>query len=173
MNQNDRTDFAKCFAATCLVYDVSPSTEKANAYFSLLGKFSIEQVLTAFAKHPLDPDRGRFFPKPADIVYQMQGTEKQALELMENKAEVEWAAIVTAASGGYEPKNISVESRSALRSLGGINKVGYTLEKDLPFLKRDFVALVKSITTAKSDQLDESLPLYSELIIKKTQVAVK
>ena len=33
MNQNDRTDFAKCFAATCLVYDVSPNTDKANAYF--------------------------------------------------------------------------------------------------------------------------------------------
>lgn len=173
MNQNDRTEFAKCFAATCLVYDVAPNSEKANAYFSLLSGFSLQQVLNAFAAHPLEPERGRFFPKPADIVYQIDGTEKQRHDTLEQQAELQWSAIVKASSNGVEPVNISLEARSALRSIGGSHKVGYTLEKDLPFLKKDFIALFKSITAASSDQIDDSIPLSLELKNKKTQVAVK
>lgn len=173
MNQSDRTDFAKCFAATCLVYDVSPNTDKANAYFSLLSEFSLQQVLRAFSKHPLDPDRGRFFPKPADIVYQITGTEKQQSESLERQAELEWAQIYRASANGNEPKNISIEALAALRSIGGSSKVGYSLEKDIPFLKRDFIVLFKSISQASASQLDESLPCYPLLVSKKTQVAIK
>ena len=173
MDHNDRTEFAKCFAATCLVYDVSPNTDKANAYFSLLSGFTLQHVLKAFADHPLEPERGRFFPKPADIVYQITGTEKQQGESLERQAELEWAQIYRASANGVEPKNISIEALSALRSIGGCSKVGYSLEKDIPFLKREFIALFKSISQASVSQLDESLPCYLLLVSKKTQVAVK
>jgi hypothetical protein len=173
MTKNDKQEFAKAMTACYMAFDKQLDANQMGLYFEMLSDYNVNQVTQAFKAHMKDPDRGRFFPKIADVIYQIIGTEKQRSELQETTAELEWAKIYAAASNGAEPRNISVEARSALRSLGGVNKVGYTLEKDIPFLKREFMALHKSIVGCTSDQLDSSLPLYSELVSKKNQVAIK
>jgi len=173
MTKNDKQEFAKAMTACYMAFDKHQDSNQMAIFFDLLSDYDVVSVCKAFRKHLTDADRGRFFPKPADIIYQITGTEKQQSESLESLAELEWCKIYSSASRGVEPVNITIEARYALRALGGVNKVGYTLEKDIPFLKREFIALVKSITGAKSDQLDKSLPLYSELINKKTQVAVE
>ena len=173
MNTKQKKEFADSYMATCLAYDKEFNVELAKLYFSDLSEYSIQQVSAAFSKHRKDPDRGRFFPKVADLVYQITGTEKQQGESLDQQAELQWAAIMRAATNGSEPVNISVEARSALRAIGGCQKVGYTLEKEIPFLKREFIALFKSISKAPASQLDESLPCYALLVSKKTQVTVK
>ena len=173
METNQKKQFADNYMLTCLAYEKEFKAEVANLYFHDLSDYSIEQVSIAFSKHRKDPDRGRFFPKVADLVYQITGTEKQQGESLEQQAELQWAAIMRAATNGSEPVNISVEARSALRAIGGCQKVGYTLEKEIPFLKREFIALFKSISKASISQLDESLPCYALLVSKKTQVTVK
>jgi len=169
----NKKQFADQFMLTCLSYEKDFNAALANLYFSDLADYSDDQVCSAMAKHRKDPDRGRFFPKVADIIYQITGTGKQQADNSDSLAELEWSKIYAAAANGNEPVNISVESRSALRSIGGASKVGYTLEKDIPFLKREFLSLRKSLANCSSDQIDELIPLHSELINKKTQVAVK
>ena len=173
MTKNDKLEFAKAFTACYMAFDKDPNTEQMHVYFDLLSDYSVDDVCSAFRAHIKDPDRGRFFPKVADLVYQITGTEKQQGESLEQQAELQWAAIMRAATNGSEPVNISVEARSALRAIGGCQKVGYTLEKEIPFLKREFIALFKSISKAPASQLDKSLPCYDDLITKKQQVTVK
>lgn len=170
---HNKKRFADQFMLTCLAYEKDFNTALANLYFSDLSDYSDDQVCTAMERHRKDAERGRFFPKVADIIYQINGTAKTRADADESQAELEWSKIYAAACNGNEPANISVEARSALRSIGGAHKVGYTLEKDIPFLKREFMALRKSLVNCSSDQIDDSIPLHSELINKKTQVAIK
>lgn len=173
MSNLDKKEFAEAFSATCLAYEKAFSPELAKLYMLDLAEYSTESVKRAFSRHRKDPERGRFFPKVADIVYQIEGTQKQKSESVESSAELQWASIMRAAVNGSEPVNLELEARSALRSLGGISKVGYTLEKDIPFLKKDFIALYKSILSASSDQIADEIPLALEIRTKKTQVAIK
>jgi len=170
MDSINKKQFADQFALTCLAYEKSFNKELASLYFSDLSEYGISEVVGAFTRHRKDTDRGRFFPKVADLIYQITGTEKQQAESLEHQAELEWAQIYRAAANGNEPKNISIEALAALRSIGGSSKVGYSLEKDIPFLKRDFIALFKSISQASVSQLDKSLPCYDAIINKKTQL---
>lgn len=173
MNNSDKPKFAKAMARCYMAFDKPVNEQQLHLFFELLSEYSADKVVKAFADHTKDPDRGRFFPKPADIIYQIIGTEKQNSDNLTDLAEIEWAKIHAASSRGQEPANISIEARSSLRSLGGAQKVGYTLEKEIPFLKRDFIALFKSITKASSEQLDPCIPCYAELMNRKTQVVVK
>lgn len=173
MKGNDLNRVVEAYAINCAAFDREFKKQMLDLYLSDLSGFSADQIVMAFNRHRLDPDRGRFFPKVADLIYQITGTEKQQAESLEHQAELEWAQIYRASANGNEPKNISIEALSALRSIGGSSKVGYSLEKDIPFLKRDFIALFKSISQASASQLDESLPCYPLLVSKKTQVAIK
>lgn len=173
MSKLDRKTFAQVFSTTCLAYEKPFNKELAELFYSDLSGVDTDSVVSAFASHRRHTERGRFFPKVADIFYQIEGSEKQQSENIDNQAELQWSAILAASINGREPENLSIEARSCLRSIGGCHKVGYTLEKDLPFLKRDFIALFKSIAAATSDQIDDSIPLSLELKNKKMQVVAK
>ena len=164
MNQKDKIEFGKCFAASCMVYDLSPNMEKANIYFSLLINYSIADIIKAFAAHPLETDRGRFFPKPADIVFQIDGSAKQIADKVDQSADLHWSKIVQFSANGVNPNLNQPEALSALKSIGGIAKVGYTNQSELQWLKRDFIAIYKAIISCKSSELDKSLPFYDEII---------
>ena len=50
------------------VYGQKMTPRRMQVYIALLGDYEPERLKQAFRAHMMDPDRGRFFPKPADIV---------------------------------------------------------------------------------------------------------
>lgn len=72
------------------------ATAKAM-YFRALGDYSLEQVRQALDAHVKDPSRGRFFPRPADVVAQLQGL---AAEDGRPGPEEAWALVVVARDEG-------------------------------------------------------------------------
>lgn len=173
MDSIDKKQFADQFALTCLAYEKSFNKELASLYFSDLSEYGISEVVGAFTRHRKDPDRGRFFPKVADLIYQITSTEKQNDDRLAQEIELEWSKSLRAASNGRSPANASVYCKSALELIGGVSKVGYTLEKDIPFLRAEFAAKYKALVKASAGQIDASIPHHLELIKTKTQVAVK
>lgn len=173
MTKSDKQQFAKAMTACYMAFDKQQDANQMAIFFDLLSDYDATSVCAAFRKHLTDPDRGRFFPKVADIIYQITGDTKQQAEKLDNQAELDWATILRCASRGAEPTSLQLEALAALRAIGGAHKVGYTLEKEIPFLKREFLATYKAIASASSEQLDESLPLYSLLVSKKNQVVIK
>lgn len=90
MTDNDKKDFAEAFMLVCMTYDKDPSKELIGLYFNILKEYPVEQVKTAFELHLKCPDRGTFFPKPADIIAKITGTQKQKTINIESKAIAAW-----------------------------------------------------------------------------------
>lgn len=71
MNNQDKKDFAATMILAAEVYNKTLSPELLTIYFDLLADFHVDQVSDAISKHLVDPEQGSFFPKPADIVRNM------------------------------------------------------------------------------------------------------
>ena len=69
MVQEDRPAFAELLAATFEVYSNATLTPNAVAiWWAALERYPLEAVRGALSAHLTNPDRGRFAPKPADII---------------------------------------------------------------------------------------------------------
>lgn len=77
MNDADKREFLDALTMVGEIYDQSAQQvrKKSPIYWEALRHRTIGEVKTALNDHVRDPDRGRFFPKPADIEAQMQSVE--------------------------------------------------------------------------------------------------
>jgi len=75
MRKEDFADFCQMLddAYALLAGNNMPSSTAKAMFFRALSSFPIEAVRAGFDAHVKDPARGRFAPKPADIVAQIQG----------------------------------------------------------------------------------------------------
>jgi hypothetical protein len=75
MRKDDFTDFCQMLddAYALLAGNNMPSSTAKAMFFRALSSFPIEAVRSGFDAHVKDPARGRFAPKPADIVAQIEG----------------------------------------------------------------------------------------------------
>lgn len=75
MRKDDFEDFCQMLddAYALLAGNNMPSSTAKAMFFRALSSFPIEAVRAGFDAHVKDPARGRFAPKPADIVAQIEG----------------------------------------------------------------------------------------------------
>lgn len=94
-------------------YDKELNTSQLRIYVDLLADYPIDQVSAAAKKHMQDPDRGRFFPKVADLVAKMTGVH--AMHISSDEA---WAIAlksfdetqtVTWTNEIFEARNIALD----------------------------------------------------------------
>ena len=71
----DKERLALALAAAALIYDKSLSSDTLNLYVKLLADYPVDDVLLGLASHLKDPERGRWWPKPGDIIAMMPGTK--------------------------------------------------------------------------------------------------
>ena len=80
MQPDDRHKLATILAYIGELYDKNISKILIEIYWSALQDFELDEVKRAFKTHVSNPDCGRFFPKPADIVRFISGScETRAL----------------------------------------------------------------------------------------------
>lgn len=72
MLTSDRGEFTKLLAATMDVYGRPITTAFVDIFFSALTAYDMPTVREALSRHIQDPDGGRFAPKPADLIRQIQ-----------------------------------------------------------------------------------------------------
>jgi len=164
-----RKKFADEFLLTCLAYEKEFKTELANLYFADLQRYGIDQVVFALQSHRTDPDRGRFFPKVADVVYQIGQQNKKP----DTTPEIEWFKVLKAASNGRKPATDNQATLAALQMVGGCNAVGYADQADVVRLKRSFMDAYKAIEQASPNDLPPELENISALIEQKTGVQIR
>lgn len=158
--------FADAFAACCITYDHQFSVEKARVYMELLGGYSGNEISQAFRQHMQDPDRGRFFPKPADIIHQINLQRTQALSA--EKMALLWSTVVKAASNGRSPATGDQYLLAALQMIGGHKAVGYADPVELNRLQKEFAANYAAIAKAKAHELPSHLHNVQALTAMKT-----
>lgn len=97
MNTGDKPQFQKLITAVLAFYRQDVSEFALQVWWAACEAFDIEQVRKALNAHAIDPDRGQFAPKPADIVRALQGTRT-------DQARVAWGKLFDAMQrvGAYQ-----------------------------------------------------------------------
>ena len=68
MNKSEFGDFNKLWSAALETYGKDPSDLQVGMAYSLLEKYPLEAIKRALIDHMSNSDAGRFMPKPADII---------------------------------------------------------------------------------------------------------
>lgn len=96
MNQCDASAFAELITDVLAFYGQKVSQFGLSVWWEACRPFEYEAVRRALSRHAMDPERGQFSPKPADLVRQMKGTPS-------DRAAKAWSLVMDAASrvGAY------------------------------------------------------------------------
>jgi len=73
MNTEDKSKFAEIVTAMSEVYGKPISKAGLMLWWSVLEQYSFSEVSQAFASHARDTERGRWMPRPADIIAHIEG----------------------------------------------------------------------------------------------------
>lgn len=165
MENSERKDFAKALAAQSEIYNREVSPTLANIFFSTLSDYSLGDVLRAFRSHNRDPDSGRFFPKPADLVKHLGASQPKTLSVTE-RAEIAWATVESEISraGPYQPLVLEDQQAiAAVKHIGGWKKLCCQTYNQLVWTKKDFLVAYDTYENAPIESLPSRLPGLAEL----------
>lgn len=86
MEQTDKKRFAELLNDVMSFYKQDISHFALNIWWEACNGFSYEQVSKALTRHAMDPEKGQFVPKVADIVRVLDGTPTDKAHLAWGKA---------------------------------------------------------------------------------------
>ena len=90
--QSDAERFAGIVRQTMEFYDRTVSDAALRMWWATLADRNLQEVQSGFEAHLKDPDRGRWAPKPADIIAQIEAQQSDAWP----GADEAWSAAVDA-----------------------------------------------------------------------------
>lgn len=96
MTANDRERFARLIADVLGFYGQTPSVFALGVWWQACQAYDLDAVQAAFGRHAMDPERGQWAPKPADLVRQLQGSA-------DDRAAMAWSLVLGACNriGAY------------------------------------------------------------------------
>lgn len=72
MQTDDKPEFITLLVSAMAIYDKQITKPVADLFFAALGPYSLPQVREGLSNHLQDPVDGKFSPKPADVIRQIQ-----------------------------------------------------------------------------------------------------
>ncbi len=135
MTEKDKEKFVKILIAVAEIYRIKLSKPMIELYFTTLKEYPIEKIQQAFEFHIKNTENGEFFPKPADIIKQIIGDEKE-------RGLVAWEKLMRAIRKyGYYHSVIFDDPVIAMvvNQLGGWLKVSEVKVSEIDKLKREFL----------------------------------
>lgn len=142
MHLNDREKFVQMVSQALAYYRQDCTEFVLNLWWQACKDFTIEQVSKALTKHAMDPDRGQFAPKVADVVRVLAGTKT-------DRALLAWGKVHSAMSdvGAYADVCFDDAAINAVvHDLGGWPKVCRTSLDDLSYLQHRFCEAHRAYT---------------------------
>ena len=134
MRDSEKLRFGEALTDVMGFYKQDVSPFALSVWWQACQGFDFEQVAKAMTAHAMDPDRGQFAPKPADIVRQLSGTRT-------DKAMLAWGKAFDAASrvGAYTDVVFDDPAiHAAIEDLGGWPKFCRTETAELSYLQHRF-----------------------------------
>ena len=134
MRAEDQQDFVNLLTDALAFYGQGVTTFVISVWWQACQSYDLEQVRKALTAHAMDPDRGHFAPKPADIVRQLSGTHT-------DRAMLAWGKALEAASriGAYTDVVFDDAAiHAVIEDLGGWPKFCRSETKDLGYLQHRF-----------------------------------
>ena len=86
MDVQDKAKFSRLITDVLAFYKQDVSSFAMSVWWQACEPFDFEQVSKALSAHAVDPERGQFAPKPADVVKALAGTKTDRARLAWSKA---------------------------------------------------------------------------------------
>lgn len=160
MNPADKPGFSKLIGDVMAFYrqDVSPFA--ANVWWAACQDFDLEQVSKALTAHAMDPERGQFAPKPADLVRLLQGTKT-------DRSLMAWGKVLDAMQrvGAYQ--SVCFDDgliHAAVEDVGGWVAICRSQMDELSHLERRFCQSYKAYAARGNVVFPPMLPGEHQLI---------
>jgi hypothetical protein len=134
MHDADRPAFAALLTDVLAFYRQDVSRFSLSVWWQACVPFALEQVTKAMTAHAVDPERGQFAPKPADIVRQLAGTQTDRSLLAWGRVHAAMATVGAYASVAFDDRAI----HAAVVDMGGWPKLCRSTLDELPFVQRRF-----------------------------------
>jgi hypothetical protein len=112
MSKFDKQRFSELMDDLGVIYDKEVSVTLKRLYWEDLGQYPLDVIESACQAHRRDRDRGRFFPKPADLLARIGGDAAHipaeaawaiALESLDENKTVIWTAEIERAREAARP----------------------------------------------------------------------
>jgi hypothetical protein len=136
MKQNELAEFSQALSHLSALYGQAMSPASVELYWAALQAFDLVRIKQALSHHALHPDRGRFMPRPADVVRAVQGdSQTQSLRA--------WSKVAYAirSVGGYTSVVFDDPLiHAVIEDMGGWITLCSVKQQELPFREKDFVA---------------------------------
>lgn len=137
MTENDREALGELLTQALGFYGQTLSPFALSVWWQACQGVELAQLRRALTLHAMDPDRGAFAPKPADIMRQLRGTAA-------DRSLIAWGKVMDAAKrvGAYQSVAFDDGAiHAAIEDMGGWPHVCRSTEDELPFLQRRFCDL--------------------------------
>jgi hypothetical protein len=137
MQATDRGDFRRLLGDVMAFYRQDVSEFALGVWWQACQPFGMDQVRKALNAHAIDPDRGQFAPKPADLVRQLRGTQS-------DRSLIAWGKVLGAMRrvGAYTSVVFDDGAiHAAIVDMGGWPTVCRSSTDELPFIQKRFTDL--------------------------------
>lgn len=134
MRPSDQAAFGALLTDALAFWRQDVTTFTLDVWWEACRGFDIEQVRKALTAHAMDPERGQFAPKPADLVRQLQGTHT-------DRALLAWGRVWDAmqSTGAYQSVDFGDPiAHAAIVDIGGWVSLCRIDLNDLPFVQKRF-----------------------------------
>jgi len=137
MNNTQRPDFYDLWVSACEPYGKNfiPTANALEFIFNTLRNYEISDIRRALQAHMLNPDEGRFAPKPADLIRYMVGDSASL-------AQRAWTKVLTAIESIGPYQSIVFDDAAVMavvRDMGGWLEFTKFTNEELPFKQNEFI----------------------------------
>lgn len=137
METRDRAGLYKIVSDVMGYYKQDASEFTLKVWWEACKGYNFEQVSKALTSHAIDPDRGQFSPKVADIVRQISGTKT-------DRAVLAWGKLFEAMQRVGQYQDVVFDDpaiHAAVMDLGGWTRICQTQESEISYLQHRFCEL--------------------------------
>ena len=130
----EKKDFAIYVSDVMAFYAQPVSNFIIDVWWNACEKYDFDKIKKAFNLHVLDPDRGRFYPKPGDIVQKIEGT-------ISDRSVLAFGKVFSAIKRVGQYRNLIFDEaaiHAAIEDMGGWPKLCAIEEKNISFFQHQF-----------------------------------
>lgn len=160
MREADRDSVLQTMTGLSELFGKKVSESLMSIYWLTLEDMSLEEFNHAVSVHMRDPESGRFFPKPADLIGRVARSGKQNSELVAQSAELGWSLVMgrLKSHGSYGSLKISDPvAIETVRQMGGWKSLCATDLDKMAFKQREFMSLYQTVVKTPVELLPSEL----------------
>lgn len=133
MTPSDRSAFTELLTDVLGFYGQTTSPFALSVWWGACKGMELPVIRNAFTAYAMDPSRGHFAPKPADLIRAVRGSS-------EERATLAWSDLIgqVRSVGSYGSPTLDASMRAGLDAIGGWHALCRSEEKSLSFLQRQF-----------------------------------